>query len=353
MSTASYFVMLISLQLLPLGRSFSFIPFSPPVRAQRVWVRCKSTHCSANKPYFQFEVLHESTVSSARVCRITTPHGVIDTPTFVAVATNGALKGLDFRDADAANQQLIFANSYHMLLQPGNDVIKKAGGIHNFVGRPHGPFITDSGGFQVFSLAYGKGVFEDAPAGGELKRSQAKKKYSDSLHTSQESLSRNKIKDNPVKITEDGIIFRSYRDGTKLLLTPESCVQAQKDFGADIIIPLDELPPYQTDRAKLEESVDRSHRWEKRSLDEHLKDPKDQAMYCVVHGGVDKELRMKSVEYLTSLDPGFDGIAIGGSLGNDKDEMVEMLEVSERRGGGCCGRRTTKLILWGSARPSF
>ena len=113
-------------------------------------------------------------------------------------------------------------------------------------------------------------------------------------------------------MSESGVVFRSYRDGSKFLLTPESTVQAQKDIGADIIIPLDELPPYHIDRDALVDSVNRSHRWEARSLKEHLKNLNNQAMYCVVHGGVDKELRTKSVDYLTSLP--FDGFAIGGSL---------------------------------------
>ena len=107
-------------------------------------------------------------------------------------------------------------------------------------------------------------------------------------------------------------------------MTPESTVQAQKDIGADIIIPLDELPPYHIDREKLSASVDRSHRWEARSLQEHLKNLQNQAMYCVVHGGIDRELRTKSIDYLTSLP--FDGYAIGGSLGNGRQELKELLE---------------------------
>ena len=129
---------------------------------------------------------------------------------------------------------------------------------------------------------------------------------------------------NPVKVTEDGVYFKSYRDGRKIFLTPESTVQAQKSYGADIIIPLDQLPPYHIDRQVLEDSVDRSHRWEARSLHEHLLDVKKQAMYCVVHGGVDVKLRTKSIDYLTSLP--FDGYAIGGSLGKDSSELADLLE---------------------------
>ena len=161
----------------------------------------------------------------------------------------------------------------------------------------------------MFSLAYGS-VHEELSSKGELKRASAKK-------------GQNVMGPDAVKVSEDGVIFRSYRDGKKFLLTPETCVQAQKQIGADIIIPLDELPGYHVDREKLVESVDRTHRWEARSLTEHLKDTKEQAMYCVVHGGIDKELRAKSTEYLTSLP--FDGYAIGGALGDGKDELKELL----------------------------
>lgn len=263
------------------------------------------------RDFFRFEILHQSTKSQARVGRIHTPHGFIDTPGFVAVATNGALKGVDFRDADEAGQQLIFANTYHLLLHPGADIIREAGGIHKFTNRQNGPFITDSGGFQVFSLAYGS-VAEELSSKGELKR--ASRKGERKGHA---------IGEDAVQVSEEGATFRSYRDGSKFLLTPESTVQAQKSIGADIIIPLDELPPYHIDRNVLSESVDRSHRWEARSLIEHLKDLQKQAMYCVVHGGIDKELRTKSIEYLTSLP--FDGYSIGGSLGNGREELKELL----------------------------
>jgi queuine tRNA-ribosyltransferase len=266
------------------------------------------------RDFFRFEITHQSTKSQARVGRIHTPHGVIDTPGYVAVATNAALKGLDFRQADEAGQQLIFANTYHLLLHPGADLIEQAGGIHKFTNRPNRPFITDSGGFQVFSLAYGS-VHDELTSKGELKRSAGNQ----SKHRRQDSMGKD-----AVKVSEEGAVFRSYRDGSKFLLTPESTVQAQKKIGADIIIPLDELPPYHIDRNVLVESVDRSHRWEARSLQEHLKDVRNQAMYCVVHGGIDRELRTKSVEYLTSLP--FDGYAIGGSLGNGKQELKELLD---------------------------
>ena len=181
------------------------------------------------RPHFHFEIIHQSTKSSARVGRIHTPHGTIDTPSYVAVATNAALKGVDIRDADSTGQQLIFCNTYHLLLQPGTDVVEGAGGLHKFMNRKAGPLITDSGGFQVFSLAYGS-VYEEISTGGELKRRNANdSKKGSSLHLGNEGGNKP-----PVKVTEEGAIFRSYRDGKSFLLTPESTVQAQKSFGADV-----------------------------------------------------------------------------------------------------------------------
>ncbi len=184
------------------------------------------TWAYAPKDYFCFDVIHQSTKSLARVGRITTPHGIIDTPGFVAVGTNATLKALDFPSADATGQQLIFSNTYHLMLHPGSGLIRDAGGIHNFTNR-NSPFITDSGGFQVFSLKYG-GVTESLESKGELKRAvvagsgNRKKTYwrSDVM--------------GKVKVTEDHAEFKSYRDGSTFILSPESSIQAQKDIGADV-----------------------------------------------------------------------------------------------------------------------
>ncbi len=250
---------------------------------------------------FRFETIYQSKKSKARVGKIHTPHGIIDTPNFVAVGTNATLKALDSKTVTDMGLQLMFCNTYHLMLQPGTKTIKQGGGLHAFMNRTM-PLITDSGGFQVFSLMYG--TVKD-----ELKSSGAKKG------------------DNAVlRIDEEGVLFRSYRDGSKILLTPESSVQAQKDLGADIIIPFDELPPFHIDQKKLVESLHRTHRWEKRSLDEHRKNPQDQAMYAVVHGGIDPSLRALSCRTLAALP--FDGYAIGGSLGKTQKHMVEMLSLT-------------------------
>lgn len=247
---------------------------------------------------FHFEILHQSKISRARVGRIHTPHGIIDTPNFVAVGTNGTVKALDNALLHDIGLQLMFCNTYHLLLQPGTEIVKQAGGLHSFINRQL-PIITDSGGFQVFSLAYGS-------VADELK-SRGTKKQGGSV----------------LKITEEGVLFRSYRDGQKVMLTPESSIKAQKDWGADIIIPFDELPPYHISPDALKRSLDRTHRWEKRSLDAHLQNPQQQAMYAVIHGGIDPELRKKSCDYLTNLP--FNGFAIGGSVGKNKQEMHDLL----------------------------
>lgn len=247
---------------------------------------------------FKFEILHTSKKSRARVGRLHTPHGVIDTPNFVAVGTNGTLKALDNEMVKTTGLQLMFCNTYHLLLQPGTKVIEQAGGLHRFINRDL-PIITDSGGFQVFSLAYG-GVADEIKSKG-MKKSEG----------------------SVLKISDEGVLFRSYRDGQKVLLTPETSIQAQKALGADIIIPFDELPPYHISPQALERSLERTHEWEERSLNEHLKSPNGQAMYAVIHGGVDHLLREKSCAFLTSLP--FNGFAIGGSMGKTKGEMVSML----------------------------
>lgn len=247
---------------------------------------------------FRFESIYQSKKSRARVGKIHTLHGIIDTPNFVAVGTNGTLKSLDSHLVDEIGVQLMFCNTYHLMVQPGVDIVKKAGGLHTFIKR-RGPIITDSGGFQVFSLAYG------------------------TVHDELKSHGTKKTEGSVIKTSEEGVLFRSYRDGSPLLLTPEVSIQAQKSLGADIIIPFDELPPYHIDHKALKKSFDRTHRWEERSLNEHKKNINNQAIYSVIHGGIDVMLRKKSCEILGSFD--FDGHAIGGSMGKSRTEMISML----------------------------
>ncbi len=244
----------------------------------------------------KFEIVHTSSLSKARLGRIHTPHGIIETPNFVPVATHGTVKGIDNQILETIGISLIFCNTYHLMLHPGTEIIKAAGGIHSFIQRTL-PIITDSGGFQIFSLAHGS-IHE------ELKKKQNKEK-------------------GKVHISEEGALFRSYRDGAERLLTPENSIEAQKAIGADIIIPLDELPPYHIDTLSLHHSVERTHRWQKRSLETHLKNPQNQAIYGVIHGGTNLILRAKSCHFISSLP--FDGFAIGGSMGKEKKEMIEIV----------------------------
>lgn len=247
---------------------------------------------------FKFEILYQSKKSKARVGRIYTAHGIINTPNFVAVGTNGTVKALDNKMLKTLNLELMFCNTYHLLLQPGVEIIKKAKGLHAFINRDL-PIITDSGGFQVFSLAYG-GVKE------ELK-SKGKKREKNLV----------------LKISEEGVLFRSYINGKKIFLTPEKSVEIQKDLAADIIVPFDEVLPYHVEKKYLKDSLERTHRWEKRSLEYHMKNKKDQAMFGIVHGSTYEDLRKKSAIYIDSL--GFDGFAIGGSFGRTQKDMLSML----------------------------
>jgi queuine tRNA-ribosyltransferase len=259
---------------------------------------------------FKFKVIHQSTRSAARVCTIETPHGTITTPGYVPVATNAALKAVDTTVSDSdLGVELMFCNTYHLMLHPGAETVEDAGGLHKFMSRRKDrPLITDSGGFQAFSLAYGT-VHQEL-------HSSLKRKNTNSSSTTRNG---NLV----LKISEDGITFRSYRDGTPMLLSPESSILAQKSLAADIILPLDELPPYHISDDALAASVARSHRWEARSLLHHIQDPRSQACYGIIHGGSSTELRKRSSEYISSLP--FDGFAVGGALGKNSDELFNIM----------------------------
>jgi queuine tRNA-ribosyltransferase len=230
---------------------------------------------------------------------IKTKHGVINTPCFVPVATNACIKTCDSEIINKIGIDLIFCNTYHLMVHPGENVIKNAGGIHKFMNRKL-PIITDSGGFQIFSLMYG-GVAN------ELK-SKGTKKIDNSI----------------IKINEEGAIFRSYRDGSNIFITPESSIIAQKKIGADIIIPLDELLPFHVDFETFKSSFYKTHRWQIRSLEEHKKDKSDQIIYGVIHGNMYEDFRKQSCKIISELD--FDGYAIGGSFGNCKKDVIEVIK---------------------------
>lgn len=253
-------------------------------------------------PRFRFGVLAEDPGSRARIGRIDTPHGSLRTPAFIFCATKATVKAASVEDLDAANVDIILANTYHMLIQPGPDVVERMGGLHKFMGWD-GPMLTDSGGFQIFSL--GQGTEAD-----EIKSSGARK---------QTKLLQ--------KLTEEGATFRSPRDGSYHTLSPESSIQIQRKLGADLIVVLDECTPYHVDQAYTENSLALTKRWADRSLAEFERSHDGrQALYGVVQGGVYEALRRESAEFVSSRP--FFGHAVGGCLGAQADQMYDVVRFS-------------------------
>lgn len=265
-------------------------------------------------PGFGFETLAREP-GGARLGRLTTPHGTIETPGFIFCGTKAALKGMTVDQARECGAAIILANTYHLMVQPGAERVAKLGGLHRMTGWS-GPMLTDSGGFQIFSMGHG-GVADEikgrrGPAGrnagpsGEGGRST--------------SLTR---------ITEAGAEFRSYLDGSKLILTPERSVDIQRKLGADLIVQLDECTPFHVERGYTARSMALSHRWGDRSLAEWERGGGvsaqgfPQAMYGIVQGGVYPDLRRESTEWTASRP--FFGTAIGGSLGAHKEQMYEVV----------------------------
>ncbi len=224
----------------------------------------------------QFNLLH--TDGPARRGEIVTPHGTIQTPVFMPVGTRASVKGLTTEQLQRLGPEIILNNTYHLMLRPGVDLIEKLGGVHKFMGWDRA-VLTDSGGFQLFSLA--------------------------SIR----------------KIREEGVEFRSHIDGSPYFLTPESSVEIQTRMGVDIAMAFDECPAYGLSHADVEKSMLLTHRWAKRSLAAR----KTSALFGIVQGGIHTDLRRRSVEEIASMD--FDGVAIGGvSVGEPKEEMFEVVD---------------------------
>jgi queuine tRNA-ribosyltransferase len=250
-------------------------------------------------PNFNFEVTYKSLDSAARCGKISTPHGVIETPNFIFCATKAAIKAVTPDAMRSANTQIILSNTYHLMIQPGSHIVKKLGGLHKMTGW-HGPMLTDSGGYQIFSLGHG-GV-----------ASEIKGKRVDTRHK------------NLLKITEEGARFKSYLDGSYHMLTPEKSIQIQRDLGADIILVLDECTPFHVDKSYTENSLHMSHRWALRSLAEFNQDNDySQALYGIVQGGIYEDLRKEAADFISNQP--FFGSAIGGSLGATKAQMQEIV----------------------------
>ena len=258
---------------------------------------------------FSWKIKKKLKNNNARIGTISTPHGEIETPAFIFCATKAALKSFSTEDAKKNNSQILLSNTYHLMLQPGSQLIAKHGGLHKFIGWD-GPMLTDSGGFQIFSLGYGS-------VADEIK---GRKKNS-------------KVRKTLININEEGAIFKSYIDGTNLLLSPEKSIKIQRDLGADLIVVFDECTPFNVDKNYTYESMLRSHRWAKRSINafnsEVKYEPKkgssgSQEIYGIIQGGIYKDLREESIDFNLNKINTF-GIAIGGSLGSNKDEMKEVV----------------------------
>jgi queuine tRNA-ribosyltransferase len=236
---------------------------------------------------------------AARAGVLQTPHGPVETPAFIPLATKGSVRGLEAGEVAGLGYQLILGNTYHLFVSPGPERIAAAGGLHGFMGWERA-LITDSGGFQVFSLAHG-GVANEVKGSG---RSGG--------HGSE------------VEISEEGARFRSPRDGAELFISPEVSMSVQAQLGSDIALVFDECTPFHADRDYTARSTERTHRWLDRCLAWHeAEGPEQQAVFGIVQGGTHEDLRRESAQAVSAA--GVDGLAIGGTLGRDKEEMAAVL----------------------------
>lgn len=251
----------------------------------------------------KFKILKKSKSSRARLGLLKASHGEIETPSLVPVATQAVVKTLDSEEAKKAKCHILIANTFHLHIKPGEKIIKQAGGLHKFMNW-RGPLMTDSGGFQVFSLGFGK----DYGVGKILKR----KSLSAITPEQQPKL---------LKINDEGVLFTSFLDGRKIFLGPRESIKIQEKLGADIIFAFDECTPPLADYKYTQKSLIRTHKWAKICL--KTKRTK-QAMFGIVQGGRYKELRKQSASYLAKLP--FEGFGIGGEFGDDKKIMIKMLK---------------------------
>jgi len=252
-----------------------------------------------------FTIAARSPGSRARRGTLHLAHGDVQTPAFVPLATRGAVKTLEPRDVTALGYEMVLGNTFHLFLAPGHELVAEMGGLNEFM-RWDGPIITDSGGFQVFSMGYGSVADEikgrrGQPSGG-----------SDSNGTI-------------LAIEEEGVRFRSYLDGGERFMGPETSMTVQAALGSDIALVFDECTPFHVTRDYTARSMERTHRWLARCLDWHERHgPEGQAVYGIVQGGVERDLRMVSAGAVA--DSPCDGIAVGGSLGQDKAQMHEVVD---------------------------
>jgi queuine tRNA-ribosyltransferase len=255
-----------------------------------------------------FTIHARSPGSRARQGTLHLAHGNVATPAFVPLATRGAVKTLEARDVEELGYEMVLGNTFHLFLAPGPELVAELGGLNRFM-RWTRPIITDSGGFQVFSMGHG-GVADEikgrrgAPAGGS-------------------NVSNGSI----IAIEEEGVRFRSYLDGGERFLGPETSMAVQAALGSDIALAFDECTPFHVTRDYTARSMERTHRWLERCLTWHAEHgPREQAVYGIVQGGVEHDLRTISAEAVAAT--GCDGVAIGGSLGQDKAQMYEVVDWS-------------------------
>ncbi len=240
--------------------------------------------------------------SRARAGELQTAHGIVRTPAFVPLATKATVKGLEPREVSELGFDIVLGNTFHLFLDPGHELIDRFGGLHDFMGWD-GPIVTDSGGFQVFSMGHGTVADEvkgRAPSGSERA---------------------GKV----IDIAEEGVTFRSYRDGSTQFIGPETSMEIQAKLHSDLALVFDECTPFNVTKDYTARSTERTHRWLERCLDWHAEHgPRDQLIYGIVQGGVYHDLRTESAR--TIAESRVDGIAIGGSLGETKDQMYEVVE---------------------------
>lgn len=254
-------------------------------------------------PEFSFEITGRDNASQARTGELKTPHGTIQTPNYIFCGTKGTVKNLSPAQLVEAKTDIILSNTYHLMLQPGADLVEKMGGLHKMM-QWNAPLLTDSGGFQVFSL--GEGTMAN-----EIKGKNAKGHDNRNL----------------LEINEEGCVFRSYVNGQKIKLTPESSMEIQRKLGADLLMQFDECTPYHVDKDYTARSMEMSVRWGDRCLAEFQRhDNGAQAVYGIVQGGVYSDLRKYSAEY--TKDRPFFGTAIGGCLGGSDEEMYNVVASS-------------------------
>ncbi|GLI57016.1 queuine tRNA-ribosyltransferase [Propionigenium maris DSM 9537] len=228
-----------------------------------------------------YELQHKN--GKARAGKVMTPHGEVETPVFMPVGTQATVKTMNPEEVAELGAQIILGNTYHLFLRPGDELIGKFGGLHNFMNW-NKPILTDSGGFQVFSL-------------GEIR-----------------------------KIKEEGVEFRSHIDGSKQFISPEKSINIQNNLGSDIVMLFDECPPGMSSREYLIPSIERTTRWAKRCIDAH-KRPEDQGLFAIVQGGIYEDLREKSMNELMEMDEHFSGYAVGGlAVGEPREDMYRILD---------------------------